>query len=289
MRLRSIPLLCLLLLALGACRSGVDNDPILQLSAEESLVQGKSWMEQGKYGKARDYLTHAFEVEPNSRTGREALLLAADSYYLDGGVANFIQAEAKYRDFLNRFPTSEQAAYAQFQIANSLAKRISKPDRDQTATINALQAYQDLMRLYPTSRYAEEAAEQIQVVEENLASHELVVGRFNYRFKNYRGAIERLEGLVTTYPAFSRVDEALYYLGQAFKESRDPKHWVQAEKTFDRLRAEYPESEFVAKIPDWELPEIPVQRPEGAEEGGEATAADGDEEGDGAADGGSGR
>ena len=79
MRLRSIPLLCLLLLALGACRSGVENDPILQLSAEESLVQGKSWMEQGKYGKARDYLTHAFEVEPNSRTGREALLP-----YLDG-------------------------------------------------------------------------------------------------------------------------------------------------------------------------------------------------------------
>ena len=275
MRLRSIPLLCLLLLALGACRSGVENDPILQLSAEESLVQGKSWMEQGKYGKARDYLTHAFEVEPNSRTGREALLLAADSYYLDGGVANFIQAEAKYRDFLNRFPTSEQAAYAQFQIANSLAKRISKPDRDQTATMNALQAYQDLMRLYPTSRYAEEAAEQIKVVEENLASHELVVGSFNYRFKNYRGAIERLEGLIETYPGFSRLDEALYYLGQALKESRDPKHWVQAEKTFDRLREEHPESRFVAKIPDWELPEIPVEDPEEAEEGGEATAAEG--------------
>ena len=115
----------------AGCKGGGAEDPILRLSAEESLAQGKELLTKEKWDRARPYFTHAFEVEPNSAIGREALLLAADTYYLSGGSTNFVQAEAKYRDFLNRFPTSDQAAYVQFQIANSLAKRMEKPDRDQ--------------------------------------------------------------------------------------------------------------------------------------------------------------
>ena len=139
---RMILLLAAVVLALAgtACRGGVREDPILRLSAEESLASGKELLAKTKYAKARPYFTHAFEVEPNSAIGREGLLLAADTYYLEGNSTNYVQAEAKYRDFLNRFPTSTQAAYVQFQIANSLAKRMERPDRDQSVTRKALQA-----------------------------------------------------------------------------------------------------------------------------------------------------
>ena len=127
--LRALAVLAVLALgsAAGGCRSGGGDDPVLRLSSAEALEQGKELMAQEKYSKARRYLSQAFEVEPNSRSGREGLLLLADSYYLAGGEVNWIQAEAKYRDFLNRFPTSDQAAYAQYQIANSLAERVEKP------------------------------------------------------------------------------------------------------------------------------------------------------------------
>lgn len=249
---RSILTVLLTVVALGAAGcflGGPKNDPILQLAAQESLEQGKALMEEGKYNKARDYLTHAFEVEPNSRTGREALLLVADCYFLDGGVGNYIQAEAKYRDFLNRFPTSDQAAYAQFQIANSLAQRMEKPDRDQSATMDALSAYRELMRLYPTSEYAEEASEKLDVVRENLAAHELTVGRFNYKFRNYQGAKIRLENLVENYPEFSKLDEALYLLGMTYRQSNSPELWVQAIDTFERLHREFPQSPYTEDIP----------------------------------------
>src|ERR687889_322603 len=151
MRRIVLPLTVVLLaLVAASCRSGPKEDPILRLSATEALAQGKELMAKQKYERARPFFTHAFEVEPNSAIGRESLLLAADTYYLEGGTTNYVQAEAKYRDFLNRFPTSEQAAYVQFQIANSLAKRMEKPDRDQTTTRKALEAYEDLVRLYPT-------------------------------------------------------------------------------------------------------------------------------------------
>lgn len=266
---RSLLLVSLTIAALGTTGcflGGPKNDPILQLAAQESLEQGKALMEEEKYKKARDYLTHAFEVEPNSRTGREALLLAADCYFLDGGVSNYIQAEAKYRDFLNRFPTSDQAAYAQFQIANSLAQRIEKPDRDQSATMDALSAYRELIRLYPTSEYAEEAEENLDVVRENLAAHELTVGRFNYKYRNYPGARLRLENLVENYPEFSRLDEALYLLGMTYRQSSAPEMWIQAIDVFERLRDEFPDSPYAQDVPSLAKIQERIQAAEAAKE-----------------------
>lgn len=246
MRRILLPLSAALVLAFGACKSNVTEDPILRLSAEESLAQGKELMAKEKHGRARPYFTHAFEVEPNSAIGREGLLLAADTYYLEGGSSNFVQAEAKYRDFLNRFPTSEQAPYVQFQIANSLAKRMEKPDRDQAVTRKALEAYQELIRLYPTSEYAGQAREQLKAVLHNLAEHEFVIGRFYLRYGTPGSAALRFEFLVSNFPEYPEMDKVLYHLGRAYEASH---RLDDAVKTFDRLRTQYPQSPFIQEIP----------------------------------------
>jgi outer membrane protein assembly factor BamD len=244
---RIVLLLAALLLALAGCRSGVAQDPILKLSAEESLAKGKELLARQKYGKARPYFTHAFEIEPNSPVGREGLLLAADTYYQEGGTTNFVQAEAKYRDFLNRFPTSEQAAYVQFQIANSLAKRMEKPDRDQTVTRKALDAYRELARLYPTSEYAAQAQEQLALVRNNLAEHEFQVGRFYLRYGLPVAAAQRFELLLKEYPQYPARDKVMYHLGLAYDDSGKTE---EASKTFEQLRSEFPQSPFLAQIPE---------------------------------------
>jgi outer membrane assembly lipoprotein YfiO len=245
---RILPLLAIagLLLAVAGCKSGAPKDPILRLSAEESLAQGKELLAKEKYDKARPFFTHAFEVEPNSTIGRESLLLAADTYYLQGGNANYIQAEAKYRDFLNRFPTSEQSAYVQFQIANSLAKRMEKPDRDQNVTRKAMESYQDLIRLYPTSEYAPQAQSQMQAVLANLAEHEFIIGRFYYRFGAPAAAIARFEGMLSTYPQYKERDKVMFSLGLAYVAGNQG---TNAIKTFDTLRQEFPQSPYIQQIP----------------------------------------
>ena len=243
---RTLLLLAALLIALAGCRSGRAEDPLLQLSAEESLAQGKELMTKEKHGRARPYFTHAFEVEPNSAIGREGLLLAADTYYQEGGTTNYVQAESKYRDFLNRFPTSEQAPYVQFQIANSLAKRMEKPDRDQTVTRKALEAYRELMRIYPTSEYAAQAQEQIALVENNLAEHEFVIGRFYLRYGVWAGAVQRFEVLLNDFPRYPERDKVIYHLGLTYEKMGKTD---DATKTFDRLKAEFPQSPFLAEIP----------------------------------------
>lgn len=237
----------LTLLTSAGCHSSAPADPILRLSAEESLKSGKELLAHEKYDKARPYFTHAFEVEPNSTVGREALLLAADTYYLQGGNANYIQAEAKYRDFLNRFPTSEQSAYVQFQIANSLSKRMEKPDRDQNVTRKAMEAYQDLVRLYPTSEYAPQAQAQMQAVQVNLAEHEFEIGHFYYRFGVPLAAIERFEYMLQTFPQYKERDKVMYNLGLAYVAGQEADN---ARKTFELLRQQFPQSPYVQQIPN---------------------------------------
>jgi len=231
----------------AACRSGVKDDPILRLSATESLEEGKRLFELEKYAGARPYFTHAFEVEPNSSAGREALLLVADSLFLQGGDANLVQAEAKYRDFQNRFPTSERSAYVQARIAQSLARQIERPDRDQSATVKALAAYQDLLRLYPTSAEAESAQEEIAKVRDRLAEHEYLVGAFYLRYGLPQATIGRIEGLLASFPSFAETDKALFTLAQAY-------HRVDraddAQATYSRLRDEFPGSPWTEKIPE---------------------------------------
>ena len=237
-----------LLLALAtACSSrGGANDPILRLSAAESLAEGKRLFERERYSSARPYFAHAFEVEPNSAAGREALLLVADTLFMEGSDADLIQAEAKYRDFQNRFPTSDRAAYVQYKIAAALTKRMGRPDREQDATRKAQVALEDLLRLYPTSDYADEARDELAKVKKNLAEHEYLVGKFYLRYGLTPAAIARLEGLLEKYPDYDEQAKALYTLGLAY---RSAKRADDAQATFSKLRDDFPESEYTRKIP----------------------------------------
>jgi outer membrane protein assembly factor BamD len=233
--------------SLAACGSARKEDPILRLSAAESLAEGKRLYALEKYAAARPYFAHAFEVEPNSAAGRESLLRVADTFFFQGGETELIQAEAKYRDFQNRFPTSDQGAYVQFQIGNSLARRIERADRDQSATRKALAAYEDLLRLYPTSPYADEVREEIAVVRDRLAEHEFVVGLFYLRYGLPRSSVARLAGLLETYPDYGARDKALYHLGLAHRASAQAD---DAQAAFSKLREEFPQSEWTRKIPE---------------------------------------
>ncbi len=243
---------CLLLvsvLGLAACKGdggGVLKDPILRLSTEEALEKGKHLLEKGKYAQAVKYLEHAFEVSPNSAEGREALLLVADAYYLDGGESNFLRSEAKYRDFLNRFPTSDSSAYVQLQLANSLAKRVLRADRDQTATRKAIEEFELLIRIYPTSEYAIQARQEIQNMRNVLAKHEYVIGRFNRRRGLPPAAAHRLVGILMDYPDYPEMDDVLLQLGLAYRAMGEGE---KEKETFDRLRNEYPDSKWLKKIP----------------------------------------
>ena len=77
-RIGSTALAVAVVVSLVGCKGGIREDPILRLSADEAFQKGQELMEKKKHTQAVKYFDHAFEVAPNSRTGRDALLLAVD-------------------------------------------------------------------------------------------------------------------------------------------------------------------------------------------------------------------
>jgi len=239
---KRIILLLALVAVLPACGGGEREDPILRLSAAESMEKGRALLEDGKFGRAREYFQHAFEVEPNSAIGREALLLVADALFQQGGSQNFLKAEAKYRDFQNRFPTSASSSYVQFQIAASLEKRIRPPDRDQSTTRKALEAFEDVIRVFPTSEYATQAQERIAAVRQELAESEFLKGRFNQKLRLHQAAVSRYEALLEEFPEYVETDKVLSYLIESLEVL---KLEDKAAATRARLSGEFPQSPYL--------------------------------------------
>ena len=240
-------------LLVGACGGGVKNDPILRLSATESLEEGQKLLEEGSYRQARKYLIHAFEVEPNSVAWREGLLLAADALYAQDRYDSYVEAEGRYRDFLNRFPTSQRADYAQFRMASCLAQRVEKPNRDQETTRKAISSFEELIRIYPTSEWTDEARLEMARIRNFLAEHEFVVGKFYYNRSGQkravalaRGAINRFEYLLENYPEYDQVDKILGHLCVAHSRLEEIEN---ARTTCSRLEQEFPDSKYREMIP----------------------------------------
>ena len=91
---------------------------------------------------------------------------------------NLVEAQYKYRDFINRYPTSDQADYAMLRIAMCSFKQMEKPDRDQQKTREALEKFNDMLRAYPNSPLKAEAEARRQEALDRLARHEHIVARF---------------------------------------------------------------------------------------------------------------
>ncbi len=280
-RLAGRTLLVVAALTFAVACGGVREDPILRLSSSEALEIGKQLLEEEKFTQALQHLVHAFEVEPNSETGREGLLLAADALFLRGGYQSYVEAEQRYRDFLNRFPTSDRAAYAQFRLASALAERIEKPDRDQQTARQALTEFENVRRLYPTSQYAGQAAQQIVEVRNQLAEHEFVVGAYYYRSRTPRAAGERFREMLEQYPDYPEKDKIRAYMCltylQVVKRARSDAGLDAVDYLRDgceQLWSEHAGSPWIKKVPSPEkirklrsdLPEAPPRPSRDGEE-----------------------
>ncbi|HUP46002.1 MAG TPA: outer membrane protein assembly factor BamD [Thermoanaerobaculia bacterium] len=240
-----IPVLALLLVA--ACNRGprpmrpVVDPEFLNLSKEQIFERGEELFADRKWLRARTHFSHVYENFPNDPLGRRSLLRVADAFYRQGDPVSLVEAQYKYRDFLNRFPGSESADYAMLQIAMVAYKQMERPDRDQQKTREAVEKFGDMIRTYPRSPLRAEAEAKLAEALDRLASHEHIVARFYARRRSWNAAVQRLNFLIDTYPTYSQRDAAFFDLGHALARlGRDG----EARLYFERVLLEFPQSSY---------------------------------------------
>ena len=223
-RLMTLLLLPLAIFA-GGCKSSKSEsdllDQLANLDKETIYEQAEQLYSEKEYQKARDLFSFVYDTFPNDPLGHKAALRVADTYAVKKDVTSLTEARLRYRDFANRYPNDPDRDYALLMVGQTYSARKLRPDRDLSDIQEALAAYQQLINLYPNSKYITEADERVHELNELLAEHEWIVAQFYRRNKYYLGAKWRLEYIHENYPNYSQialVDEQIGELNTLLEE-----------------------------------------------------------------------
>ena len=221
---RRIPVILLfgvLAFAVG-CTNKKVNNPLSNVGSKQPdkvlFDRAMDAMKHNRFDVARITLQTMINTYPDSEFIARAKLAVADSWYAEGDATSLNQAEIEYKDFETFFPNMPEAAEAQLKIANIHYQEMEKPDRDYTHAMRAEEEYRQLILQYPDNKkVVEEGKKRLMEVQEVIAEREYRVGRFYFLRQSYPAAIARLRSLMDKYPLYSKADNALFLLGQAYE------------------------------------------------------------------------
>ncbi len=204
-------------LLLTSCQNDPDID-ITKLTAEtdppETLYnQGLANLQAGKTTEAARKFDAIDQQHPFSEYARKALVMKAFVAYRNGQSQDAINAATRY---LNLYPQSEDAAYAQYIVGLAYSKQIPSVTQDQKPAQNTIDAMQKVVDKYPDSEYVEDAQAKIRFAKDQLAGKEMQVGRYYLERKEYLAAVTRFRTVVEKYPTTNQIEEALARLVESY-------------------------------------------------------------------------
>jgi outer membrane protein assembly factor BamD len=206
---------CDTLSSLNPFSSGSTYKPeiVPEVPPDQLYNDGLARIQKKDYSGAAKKFSDLEKQSPYSEWSRKALIMEAYASYEGGLYEEAITASQRY---LQLHPATQDAAYAQYLLAMSHYNQIPDVNRDQEKSERALLAMQELIERYPTSEYASDARQKLQVARDQLAGKEMEVGRFYLQKRNYTGAINRFRTVVSRYQTTRHVEEALQRLTEAY-------------------------------------------------------------------------
>ncbi len=200
-----------------ACQNDPDID-ITKLAAEtdppEVLYnQGLANLNAGKTTEAARKFDAIDKQHPFSEYARKALVMRSFINYRNGQYQDAINGASRY---LNLYPESEDAAYAQYIVGLAYSKQIPAVTQDQKPAFKTIEAMQAVITKYPDSEYVEDAQAKLRFAKDQLAGKEMQVGRYYLERKEYLAAITRFRSVVEQYPNTNQVEEALARLVETY-------------------------------------------------------------------------
>jgi len=173
-------------------------------------------LKKGRYDVARLDLQTLLNTYPETEYAMRAKLAIGDTWYKEGGSAALTQAESEYKDFITFFPNTPEAAEAQMKVGDIYFQQMLKPDRDPANAVHAQEEYRTMLQDFPDSPLIPRAKQRLREVQEVLAQRQFEIGQFYASRENWAGAIARLQTVADTYPLFSKSDQTLITLGDAY-------------------------------------------------------------------------
>ncbi len=228
-------------LPLAACahggKKGTDTAYVAR-DVSSLYTAAKKAMDGGDYEQAAKLFDEVERQHPYSVWARRAQLMSAFNYYL---ARKYTDAISSAQRFVTIHPGNAEAPYAQYLIGMSYYQQIDEVSRDQTTTQQASDAFGELIRRYPDTRYAGDARIKLDLIKDHLAGKEMEVGRFYQRSGQWLAATYRFRSVVDQYQTTTHTPEALERLVECYLALGIP---AEAQKAGAVLGRNYPESSW---------------------------------------------
>jgi outer membrane protein assembly factor BamD len=231
---------CALVLPAVGCagKKGAGDTAYVARDVNTLYALAKKRMDSGQYEESAKLFDEVERQHPYSIWARRAQLMSAFSYYL---ARKYPEAVSSARRFLTIHPGNKEAPYAQYLIAMSYYQQIEDVTRDQRTTQQAADAFGELIRRYPESRYASDGRLKLDLINDHLAGKEMEVGRFYQRSGQWLAATMHFRVVVEKYQTTTHTPEALERLVECYLALGIP---AEAHKAAAVLGANYPSDKW---------------------------------------------
>ena len=211
-------LLFFVLILFVSCSKDVEKKSVikqksLDLQIREAYSEGLDALEQGDVLFAARKFNEVEILYPQSDLAPKSALMAAYSYYIQDYYEDCIMELDR---FLKIYPKNKNLDYAYYMLGVAYYEQIVDEKKDTFSILKAKDYFEYLIKNYPNTEYAFDAAFKIELIEDILAAKELYVGRYYVDRKKWIPAINRFKNVVNDYDTTIYVEEALYRLVEIY-------------------------------------------------------------------------
>jgi outer membrane protein assembly factor BamD len=223
MRLRLTLLVALVGLLAGCGMFGEEYDETEGWSADRLYNAAAKELDSANYKRAVELYQ---KLETRYPFGRYAMQAQLDVAYAHYKAEEHEAAIAAADRFIKLYPSNPYVDYAYYLkgIVNynrsvGFLDRFIPTDpsqRDPGSALDAFEDFAELVRLFPNSKYAEDARQRMLYLRSNLAKNEVNVARYYMRRGAYLAAVNRAQYVVERYQRTSAVEDALEIMVEGY-------------------------------------------------------------------------
>ena len=203
--MRCYKLIVIIILLLTGCAS--ERESLKDRTPEGIYREALSLLRQKEYSEAANGFKDIETLFPYSSLANNGQILAAYCHYKS---KNYMDAISLLDTFLRYHPSHEFVAYAMYLKASCLYMQVASVGRDCTNALVAKKAFIELLNKFPNSIYKDDSLKKVLQLDDIIAAHNMMIGRYYQKNKNDLAAIGRYNFVLNYLPHTNAVNEALF-------------------------------------------------------------------------------
>ena len=214
MKLLNFLLILFLILGVISCsekkeKISIIKEENLEKQMIEAYNEGLKEFNKGDVFFAAKKFNEVELLYPQSIWAPRSTLMAAYAYYSQ---LYFTDAIFELERFLDKYKNHPNTDYVYYLIAICHYNQIVDEKKDLGEIIKAKNYFNILIKEFPNTDFAEDAAFKLELIEEILASKELYLANYYLDREKWVPAMNRYKKIVNEYDTTIFIEEALYRL-----------------------------------------------------------------------------